>query len=161
MPREAIVLAQVHPLGCASMPPIPPLRLASTVALSTICACLVPCRDRPSLQVQQLLATCGEHIEAEEGAAWKTLHQSGACPAAQRLRRALWQCAMEGVASLPHLLPSAASKILRLACCWATCLGLLNFLPAPQHSSLLIARPALGARGRVVQSRFWAWACWP
>ncbi|KAL4435475.1 hypothetical protein ABPG77_006237 [Micractinium sp. CCAP 211/92] len=28
------------------------------------------------LKVQQLLAICGEHIEAEEGTAWKTLHQS-------------------------------------------------------------------------------------
>jgi len=31
----------------------------------------------PALQVQQLLALCGEHIETEEATAWKTLHQSG------------------------------------------------------------------------------------
>lgn len=30
------------------------------------------------LKVQQLLAMCGEHIEAEEGASWKTMHQGPA-----------------------------------------------------------------------------------
>ena len=40
------------------------------------------------LKVQQLLAIAGEHPEGEaaaaageEGTAWKTLHQSGGCPA--------------------------------------------------------------------------------
>ncbi|GAB4816037.1 hypothetical protein N2152v2_003083 [Parachlorella kessleri] len=30
------------------------------------------------LKIQQLLALCGEHIEAEEGGAWKAVHQSAA-----------------------------------------------------------------------------------
>ena len=30
------------------------------------------------LQVQNLLALCGEHIEADEGSAWKAVHQSAA-----------------------------------------------------------------------------------
>ncbi len=81
------------------------------------------------VQIQQLLALCGEHIEAEEGAAWKAVHQSAAVIGLGLIAQSEELGAQMAHRALEHLLQYGEPPV-RLVCHQCTCKG-----PSSKHTA--------------------------